>query len=164
MVDETQQSECASLDERERLSISTEQSDSPPENQAEEKETYSFLWLKRSDQLVLGVVLILCVGMSLIYWIRLSAWGKEIVEIDRQQSQTLDYQLDLNSATWVELALLEGIGETLALRIIEDRKQRGPYQTIDDLQRVSGIGKKTIEKLRKSVRVKQVETDKNKLR
>ncbi|VAX35628.1 hypothetical protein MNBD_PLANCTO02-3411 [hydrothermal vent metagenome] len=153
MVDETQQPDFASLAERERLPLSTEQPDSPSENPTEEKETHPFLWLKKSDQLVLGVVLILCVGMSLIYWVRLSAWGKEVVEIDRQQSQTLNYQLDLNSATWVELALLDGIGETLALRIIEDRKQQGPYHTIDDLQRVSGIGKKTIEKLRNSVRV-----------
>ena len=162
MVDETRQSDStpasdvATVADKPTL-VSPNQPDDAPENSTEEIQPALFLWLKRSDQLVLGVVLILCVSLSLIYWIRLSAWGKEVVEIDRQHSQTLNYQLDINSATWVELSLLQGIGETIALRIVEDRKQNGLYQSIDDLQRVRGIGKKTVEKLRANARVGDVE-------
>ena len=58
------------------------------------------------------------------------------------------YQVALNSATWVEWAQLDGIGETLARRIVADREQRGPFRSIDDLDRVKGIGPKTLEKMR----------------
>ncbi len=162
MVDETRQSDSIPPSNVATIADVTpippqNQPDVTPENNPEETQPAPFLWLKRSDQLVLGVVLILSVGLTLIYWIRLSAWGQEVVEIDRQQSQTLNYQLDINTATWVELSLLEGIGETIALRIVEDRKQNGLYQTIDDLQRVRGIGKKTVEKLRANARVGDVQ-------
>jgi competence protein ComEA len=58
------------------------------------------------------------------------------------------YQVALNSATWVEWAQLDGIGETLARRIVADREQHGPFRTINDLDRVKGIGPKTLEKMR----------------
>lgn len=55
--------------------------------------------------------------------------------------------INLNTATAAELDLLPGIGPALAARIIEDREANGPYRTLDDLDRVSGIGPKTIAKL-----------------
>ncbi len=42
---------------------------------------------------------------------------------------------------------------TLAQRIIDDRTARGPFRSVDDLDRVSGIGKKTIDKFRAKVTV-----------
>jgi len=39
---------------------------------------------------------------------------------------------------------LPGVGETLANRIIEGR----PYQSVEDLMQVSGIGANTLEKIR----------------
>lgn len=52
--------------------------------------------------------------------------------------------LNPNSAARDELMRLPGIGETLANRIIEAR----PYQTLDDLTRVNGIGEATLSKIR----------------
>jgi competence protein ComEA len=43
---------------------------------------------------------------------------------------------------------LPGLGETLARRIITDRQQRGPFRDIDDLDRVDGIGLRTLERIR----------------
>ncbi len=54
----------------------------------------------------------------------------------------------MNTATWVEWIQLQGIGEMLAHRIVEDREQNVPYRSIDDLQRVKGIDPKIVEKLR----------------
>lgn len=58
------------------------------------------------------------------------------------------FQLDPNAATWVEWTQLDGIGPTLAKRIVEDRASHGPFTTIEDLRRVKGIGVKTLDKLR----------------
>jgi competence protein ComEA len=59
-----------------------------------------------------------------------------------------DPPIDLNMASAADLQRLPGIGPTLAQRIIGER-QRRPFQSVDDLDRVTGIGMKTIEKLRR---------------
>jgi len=61
--------------------------------------------------------------------------------------------VNVNTATQAELESLNGIGPVKAKAIIDDRAKNGPYKTVDDLDRVKGIGKATIEKLRKDVSV-----------
>ena len=43
---------------------------------------------------------------------------------------------------------LPGIGETLARRIVESRRSEGRFFEADDLQRVQGIGPKTLQRVR----------------
>jgi len=57
-------------------------------------------------------------------------------------------QIDLNAAQPRELALLPGVGPILARRIAENRDRLGPFQTIDDLSRVHGIGPKKLAEIR----------------
>lgn len=57
--------------------------------------------------------------------------------------------INVNTATAAELETLPGVGASRAAEIIAGR----PYAAIDDLQKVSGIGAKTVEKLRPLVRV-----------
>ncbi|NQV27673.1 MAG: helix-hairpin-helix domain-containing protein, partial [Rhodopirellula sp.] len=71
----------------------------------------------------------------------------------KRAHEDIGYQIELNSATWVELTQLRGIGTGLARRIVSDREEFGPFSSIDDLQRVPGIGPKTIEKNRRWLRV-----------
>lgn len=52
-----------------------------------------------------------------------------------------------NMATAEELAALPGIGPVLAGRIVEARQQR-PFDSVDDLRRVKGVGGKLLERLR----------------
>ncbi len=61
--------------------------------------------------------------------------------------------LDLNRATAVELEKLPGIGPTLAARIVAWREAHGPFQSVEDLLLVPGIGPKTLEGLRDKVTV-----------
>lgn len=63
-------------------------------------------------------------------------------------NQPADYRIDLNSAPWYELTLADGIGDTLALRIVENRTVNGPFGSVADLVRVRGIGEKSVEKIR----------------
>jgi competence ComEA-like helix-hairpin-helix protein len=62
-------------------------------------------------------------------------------------ARSTDFELDINSATWVEWVQLKGIGPNLANRIVADRRLRGPYRSPADLQRVSGIGPETLQRL-----------------
>jgi competence protein ComEA len=82
------------------------------------------------------------------HWTRLSGWGTRPIEIDRIPRTPVGFRLDLNTTNWVELSQLEGIGPTLAQRIIADRKQNGPFADVEDLVRVRGIGPKTIVRLK----------------
>ena len=104
--------------------------------------------LNRGDQLFIGVAAILALGLMSVQWVHLSGWGMQPIEIEQIQPRQFEYRIDINSAEWIEWVQMQGIGETLANRIIENREQNGPFESIDDLQRVKGIGPKTVEKLR----------------
>ena len=110
-------------------------------------------WLRRGDQLVLAVLCSALLVLSLWHWASLSGWGMRPVEVDRHPSRQYEFRIEINSATWVEWIQLPNIGETLARRIIADREERGPFESVEDLQRVKGIGPKTIENLRPYLRV-----------
>lgn len=55
--------------------------------------------------------------------------------------------LDVNSASAEELAGLPGIGEVLAQRIVDYRTANGPFEAVEDLLSVSGIGEKRLAEL-----------------
>lgn len=57
-------------------------------------------------------------------------------------------KVNINSATAKELQQLHGVGEKKALAIVEHRQQHGKFMSVDDLQKVKGIGPKFIEKNR----------------
>ncbi|HVP74340.1 MAG TPA: helix-hairpin-helix domain-containing protein [Phycisphaerales bacterium] len=58
-----------------------------------------------------------------------------------------DMHVNINSAGVAELALLPGVGERLAQRIVADRDERGPFASLHELERVPGMGAATIERL-----------------
>ena len=55
--------------------------------------------------------------------------------------------VDPNSADAGQLEELPGVGPAIAVRIIEYRDRHGPFRSAEDLQGVSGIGPKTLEKM-----------------
>jgi len=56
--------------------------------------------------------------------------------------------IDLNTADVYELQRLPGIGEKRAQAIVADREEHGPFQSVEDLTRVSGIGEGVLAGLR----------------
>ncbi len=56
-------------------------------------------------------------------------------------------KVDINTANAQTLArVLNGIGPKKAAAIVDYRKKNGPFKAISDLDKVYGIGKKTIAK------------------
>ena len=60
--------------------------------------------------------------------------------------------ISLASATPAQLEELDGIGPTLAARIIEYRDENGGFESVDELREVDGIGDKRLESLSEAVR------------
>ncbi|MEG1255136.1 helix-hairpin-helix domain-containing protein [Clostridium sp.] len=63
-------------------------------------------------------------------------------------------KININKATLEELQTLSGIGEVKAQSILEYREANGKFNTIDELANITGIGAKTVEKLRDKVDIK----------
>jgi competence protein ComEA len=111
--------------------------------------TASVYWLlRRADQWAVAVL----VGTGLLavasWWVSQGGLRGRAIEFDGAPPQSIPYVVDVNSATWPELAQLPGIGETLARRIVDSREQDGPFSDPKDLRRVRGIGPKTLQRLR----------------
>lgn len=56
--------------------------------------------------------------------------------------------VDVNQASVDELIALPGIGPALAARIVAYREEYGMFRSLDELQKVSGIGPQTVHGLR----------------
>lgn len=67
--------------------------------------------------------------------------------------------VDLNSANQAQLETVNGVGPVKAKAIIEYRTKHGPFKSVDDLQKVTGFGKKSVDKLRGEVAVGGAKAD-----
>ena len=61
--------------------------------------------------------------------------------------------IDVNTASADELEALPGIGPTLAAAIVDERERNGPFDSVDDLNRVPGIGDGRLGQIRDLVTV-----------
>jgi len=63
------------------------------------------------------------------------------------------FMVNINRATAAELETLPGIGPALAARIVDWRTANGSFKSVDDLDAVSGIGSKMLERIRALVSI-----------
>lgn len=73
------------------------------------------------------------------------------VEQTWSETNETNSKVSLNDATEAELQTLPGIGPSKAAAIVNYREETGSFQSIDELVNVSGIGEKTLEKLREYI-------------
>lgn len=71
---------------------------------------------------------------------------------DTTGSQSADL-ININTATLEELDSLPGIGPTVAQNIIDYREENGPFQQIEDVLNVSGIGPAAFENIKDLITV-----------
>ena len=111
----------------------------------------------KTEMLLLGLTAAFLLGLlALSYHDRVRTPGITVetaVQVPEEELAPDFSPLDLNTAPAEELAKLPGIGEALAERIVAYREEHGPFEAVEDLMNVSGIGEKKLEGLRDRVTV-----------
>ena len=96
--------------------------------------------------------LIACLAIAILATAGWLGWslirqGGSVVDIDRAPKKTYRFQVNINSASQLELQAIPGIGPQLARRIVEHREQHGPFSDTAQLTDVPGIGPKTLARI-----------------
>ncbi|HEY1074817.1 MAG TPA: helix-hairpin-helix domain-containing protein [Patescibacteria group bacterium] len=108
-------------------------------------------WLYREELRVLEMsrtsVQIVTSGVSASLTSLTSPSAEIVLQITPLPTVTVNNTIKLSTATQGELETLPGIGPAKAKAILDYRESEG-FKTVDDLEKVKGIGPKTLEKLR----------------
>ncbi len=98
--------------------------------------------------------LLLCVGFCLTM-LPLSPWrstsknspSQNLSSSERNENGFPRLAIDINRAEAAELSCLPGIGPKIANRIVEYRREHGPFKSSHELLQVPGVGPRLVEKL-----------------
>lgn len=122
--------------------------DTPPESSPDQPKSVSrppwFDWTDR-DQWVLAMLSLSVLLAVILHWTCWRAQGVAVVDIERLPLRQYEFRIEINQATWVEWMQLPTVGEVLARRIVADRKERGPFHSIEEVSRVPGVGAVTFD-------------------
>jgi competence protein ComEA len=76
---------------------------------------------------------------------------QSLLPAEKTSSPTLHAPININTASAQDMEALPGVGPAIAERIVQHRLQHGRFKSLADLDSVSGIGPKKLEKLRTAV-------------
>lgn len=71
----------------------------------------------------------------------------------KEAQNSVGGKVNINTASAAQLDALPGVGASTAQKIIADREANGPFKTVEDLKRVSGIGDKKFATLSDAISV-----------
>lgn len=98
------------------------------------------------------------ISSPIIGWISLAGLALLLAGVQAWQNsrptesvQTNRFRVDVNTASQAELMALPELGPLTAKSIVDYRNQHGPFQTVDQLLRVPGIGNATLKQIRSMV-------------
>ncbi|WP_174879223.1 helix-hairpin-helix domain-containing protein [Metabacillus niabensis] len=112
--------------------------------------------VKEADELAVNLAAPLEDGM-VIYIPRKGEIKENPYVLPTEQKTTQEgtnEKININLATLEELQTLPGIGPSKASSIIAYREENGPFSKIEDLLEVSGIGEKSLDKIKEEIVVK----------
>jgi len=62
-----------------------------------------------------------------------------------------NFKININTARGDQLQMLPGIGAKLASRIVDHRKEYGPYKSLEGLEDVDGLTAKRFERIKELI-------------
>ena len=77
--------------------------------------------------------------------------GYRLASMSAARLLSLGLPLELNRARAADLKLIRGIGPVLAKRIVDYRKDHGPFKKVEDLEKVAGLGPEKVAKIKASL-------------
>ena len=97
---------------------------------------------------LLRICMVILLVILSVQWVTVALQRPEPLKLHRGATFRQQFRVDVNCSTWVEWMQLEGIGISMAHRIVADRTLNGPFHSIDDVARVPGIGNTTLDQIR----------------
>jgi len=94
----------------------------------------------KSSQKLIGLVLVAVLALSFLSPLQ-------------AQSKTTAKKVNINTANSEELQTLPRIGEKVAQRIIDYRKEHGQFKKIEELMKVQGVGEKIFKQIKDKIEV-----------
>jgi comEA protein len=95
----------------------------------------------------------LCSLTALAVWfVAAGGLGGGLVHHDAPPEASARFTVNVNAAGAAELAQLPGLGPATAQRIIDHRREHGPFASLEGLLDVPGIGPATLERMRPHLR------------
>lgn len=115
-------------------------------------------WLTSGDRLALAAVCAALIALLGVHVVLGAGWAAAPAQLE-PGGKVAGHRIDINRAAWWELQALQGIGEKRAKDIVAHRDRHGPFKSVDELVRVSGIGPKTLRGLRPHLTAGEPEAD-----
>ncbi|AOF48865.1 helix-hairpin-helix domain-containing protein [Tetragenococcus halophilus] len=75
------------------------------------------------------------------------------IDGDKETGDNNEDMIDINAADINELQKISGVGPAKAQAIVDYREENGAFESVDELNEISGFGEKTVEKLRDSIKI-----------
>lgn len=69
------------------------------------------------------------------------------------KQRAISNKININAASAKELERLPRVGPVMAQRIVSFRNQQGPFQSVEDLRQIKGIGEKTLARIRDRITI-----------
>ncbi len=105
----------------------------------------------RSQPLIATLVvlgLVTCIGV----YVASGGFRGGLVDPDTPPPITKTFTVNINAATTAEFSQLPGLGAITAQKIVEYRRDHGPFTSHEDLLAVPGVGPVTLDALRPHLR------------
>lgn len=93
-------------------------------------------------------------GVEPRHWVGCGADPGRRRELSGAERLRFGLPVDLDDARAEDLAVVPGLNARLAAEIVSDRARRGPFVSVEDLERVRGIGPARLARARPFLRVR----------
>jgi competence ComEA-like helix-hairpin-helix protein len=105
----------------------------------------------RSQPLV-ALILACLLGAAGLWFATAGGLSGRLVDHDAPPAVDHAFTIDVNTAGEAEMAQLPGLGPVTARRIVDWRRDHGPFRSLDELLDVTGIGSATWAAMRPHLR------------